>query len=90
MHVANQFVESNYTCRVDDSEVDYPKKQKPKEEDAEEKMYGTNYSTIEDRDEYYYSTTWGPVGFKKSNHPLAIMVNSKIYTNQIIISHFLL
>ena len=62
-----------FTSRND--ETDFPKKKKKHPKDDEEK-YGCNYEAVQLRDEHDYSTSWGPVGFKKANHPLAIMVCS--------------
>lgn len=71
--VALYMISSNYIilyiCRID--EIDFQKKKKPK--DGEQK-YGCNYESIQGRSRKRYTTSWGPVGFKKSNHPLAIMV----------------
>lgn len=45
---------------------------------TEEKQdFGWDYNAIVNREEQNYASSWGPVGFKKVNHPLAIMVCSE-------------
>ena len=43
-----------------------------KYEEDENHDYGCDYDTITYR--HRGTTSWGPAGFKKDNHPLAIMV----------------
>ena len=40
----------------------------------EEHRYGCDYKMISQREGCYYTSSWGPVGFKKADHPFAIMV----------------
>ena len=47
----------------------------------EEDRYGCGYRTIEQRKKESYSCSWGPVGFKKATHPLAIMVLYSLHIN---------
>ena len=66
-----------HLCRT--NEVDLAK-QKSKKQKDEEEAYGCNYQAIvTHRQQQYFTTSWGPVGFKKSNHPLAIMVSLLYY-----------
>ena len=58
------------------NEIDFPKKKSKKQKDEEQK-YGCNYEAIMRLGKKHnYTTSWGPIGFKKANHPLAIMVCS--------------
>ena len=45
-----------------------------KNQNDKEQSCGCEYDAITDRLTHNYSTSWGPRGFKKMNHPLAIMV----------------
>lgn len=60
--------------RVTDDETDSSSKKKAKDKPK----YGCSYEEIEGRPYHNYSTSWGPKGFTKSNHPFAIMVNTGI------------
>ena len=41
----------------------------------EEHRYGSDYEIINQHKQHGYASSWGPIGFKKTNHPLAIMVS---------------
>ena len=45
-----------------------------KKQEDEEQTYGCDYDAIVQGELQHYNTSWGPIGFKKANHPLAIMV----------------
>ena len=57
-------------CRIDGRHNRKPRLNLKDEEDK----YESGYKTIEQRKKKYYTSSWGPVGFKKATHPLAIMV----------------
>lgn len=59
------------------NQIDFPKKRK-KEQKDEEQAYGCDHETVRQGRQRRYTTSWGPVGFKKANHPLAIMVCSTL------------
>ena len=41
----------------------------------EEHRYGSDYEMINQHKQHGYASSWGPAGFKKTNHALAIMVS---------------
>ena len=41
----------------------------------EKQSYGCGYMEVRQAKREYFTTTWGPVGFSKENHPLWIMVS---------------
>ena len=45
-----------------------------KNQNDKEQSYGCDYDAITERLTHNYATSWGPIGFKKINHPLATMV----------------
>lgn len=52
---------------------------KRKKKFDEKKSYGCGYMEVRQAKREYFTTTWGPVGFSKENHPLQIMVSSPTY-----------
>lgn len=54
----------------DETDLGLKKKRRP----GEKETYGTSYGDVWANSKQNFSTSWGPVGFKKDNHPLAIMV----------------
>jgi hypothetical protein len=40
----------------------------------EEHKYWSDYEAINEHKQHGYTSSWGPSEFKKTNHPLAIMV----------------
>ena len=60
------------------NESDPSKKESDSQEVEERNMYGCDYNTLCVREKCNYTTSWGPVGFRKENHPLAIMVRSSV------------
>ena len=54
----------------------FPIQPESKNQTDNEQSYECDYEAITDRLTHNYSTSWEPIGFKKINHPLAIMVCS--------------
>ena len=59
------------SCRID--ETDHRRKPRLNLKDEEDR-YECGYKVIEQHKKENYTSSWGPIGFKKANHPLAIMV----------------
>ena len=66
MHINGMYVYANRTNESDTPNI---------ERVANELERGCDYCDVVDRADHDYTTSWGPVGFKKENHPLALMVS---------------
>ena len=54
---------------------DDEKQPKRKKKFDEKQSYGCGYMKVRQAKREYFTTTWGPVGFSKENHPLQIMAS---------------
>ena len=68
----NNFHEWNHRHTKRTNESDIPSAERGKKG---ANGYGCDFYDVVDRAYHNYTTSWGPVGFKKEHHPLAIMVN---------------
>ena len=58
------------------------------EEPDEKNNYGISFLEISSRKQKEYTTDWGPIGFRKANHPLAIMVRMVMLNRIIYLTQF--
>ena len=57
---------------------DDEKQHKQKNKIIEKQTYGCGYMDVRQAKTENFTTTWGPVGFTKENHPLWIMVSHSL------------
>ena len=60
---------------TNDTDIGQRKKRRP----GEKETYGTSYGDVWANSQRNFTTSWGPMGFKKANHPLAIMVRRFLF-----------
>ena len=59
---------------------DDEKQPKRKKKFDEKQRYGCGYMEVRQAKREYFTTTWGPLGFSKENHPLQIMASGRACT----------